>query len=229
MDGGMSEVWDSRHLIWLGLKLTLQLSAVAIVASTIIGLFVGVGLVYGNRVVRALLRLYVDIIRGLPILVVLFIIYYILPAVDINVLGWHVPTNVGRFEAAALGLSLFGAAQVGEVVRGALASVPQGQIDAGKSLGLTFWQRLFSISLPQSLPVIIPPWTNTAAELVKGTSLASLLAMSELLFATRKIVERTGDVLPFYLAAAGIYFVICFGISRAGALIAQRYRFGVAR
>jgi polar amino acid transport system permease protein len=145
------------------------------------------------------------------------------------VLGWHVPTNVGRFEAAALGLSLFGAAQVGEVVRGALASVPQGQIDAGKSLGLTFWQRLFSISLPQSLPVIIPPWTNTAAELVKGTSLASLLAMSELLFATRKIVERTGDVLPFYLAAAGIYFVICFGISRAGALIAQRYRFGVAR
>jgi ABC-type amino acid transport system permease subunit len=64
---------------------------------------------------------------------------------------------------------------------------------------------------------------------VKGTSLASLLAMSELLFATRKIVERTGDVLPFYLAAAAIYFVICFSISRVGVLVAQRYRFGVAR
>ena len=225
----MSEVWESRHLLWLGLKLTLQLSAVAIVASSMIGLFVGVGLFYGNRVVRTLLRLYVDIIRGLPILVVLFIIYYILPAVDLTIGSWHIPTNVGRFEAASIGLSLFGAAQIGEVARGALASVPKGQIDAGKALGLTFWSRLFYVSLPQSLPVIIPPWTNTAAELVKGTSLASLLALSELLFATRKIVERTGDVLPFYLAAAAIYFVICFGISRTGALIARRYRFGVAR
>ena len=121
------------------------------------------------------------------------------------------------------------AAQVGEVVRGALSSVPKGQTDAAKSLGLTFWPRLFHVSLPQSMPVIIPPWTNTAAELVKGTSLASLLSMSELLFATRKIVERTGDVLPFYIAAAAIYFVICFSIARIGVLVAQRYRFGVAR
>lgn len=225
----MNEVWDSRHLLWLGLKLTLQLSAVAIFFSSLLGLFVGVGLVYGNRVVRTLLRLYVDIIRGLPILVVLFLIYYILPAVDINVLGRHLPTNVGRFQAASIGLSLFGAAQVGEVVRGALMSVPRGQTDAAKALGLTFWPRLFHVSLPQSLPIIIPPWTNTAVELIKGTSLASLLSMSELLFATRKIVERTGDVIPFYLAAAAIYFVICFGVSRLGAAVAQRYRFGVAR
>lgn len=229
MDRGMSEVWDSRHLIWLGLKLTLQLSAVALVFSTLLGLLVGVGLFYGNRVVRTLLRLYVDILRGLPILVVLFLIYYILPAVDLNIVGYHVPTNVGRFQAAAIGLTLFGAAQVGEIVRGALASVPRGQTDAAKSIGLSFWPRLLHVSLPQSMPVIIPPWTNTAAELVKGTSLASLLSMSELLFATRKIVERTGDVLPFYIAAAAIYFVICFGISRLGVLVAQRYRFGVAR
>lgn len=225
----MSEVWESRHLLWLGLKLTLQLSAVAIFFSTVLGLLVGVGLLYGNRVVRTLLRLYVDIIRGLPILVVLFLIYYILPAIDINIFGYHIPTNVGRFQAASIGLSLFGAAQVGEVVRGALSSVPKGQSDAAKSLGLTFWPRLIHVSLPQSLPVIIPPWTNTAAELVKGTSLASLLSMSELLFATRKIVERTGDVIPFYMAAALIYFTICFTISRLGALVAQRYRFGVAR
>ena len=97
----MNEVWDSRHLLWLGLKLTLQLSLVAIVVSSVLGLFVGVGLVYGNRVVRTLLRLYVDIIRGLPILVVLFLIYYILPAVDVNILGWHVPTNVGQIGRAS--------------------------------------------------------------------------------------------------------------------------------
>ena len=116
VDGGMNEVWESRHLLWLGLKLTLQLGHL-VWRARIIGLLVGVGLTYGNRVVRTLLRLYVDIVRGLPILVVLFLIYYILPAVDLNIFGRHIPTNIGRFQAAALGLSLFGAAQVGEVVR----------------------------------------------------------------------------------------------------------------
>jgi ABC-type amino acid transport system permease subunit len=83
--------------------------------------------------------------------------------------------------------------------------------------------------LPQSLPIIIPPWVNTAAEIVKGTSLVVLVSMSDLLFATRKIAERTGDVLPLYGAAAVIYFVICFTISRVGIWLGGRYRYGVAQ
>jgi polar amino acid transport system permease protein len=225
----MRVVIDNADLLWKGLKLTLQLSAVSIFTSSIVGLFVGVGLVYGNRVVRTLLRLYVDIIRGLPILVVLFLIYYVLPALDIEIFGRTVNTNIGRFETAILAFTLWGAAVVGEITRGALISVPQGQMDAAKSIGLTFWPRLFRVALPQSIPVMLPPWTNTAVELTKGTSIVSLLSMSELLFATRKIVERTGEVVPLYAAAAAIYFIICFTISRSGVYLSRRYQYGVAR
>jgi polar amino acid transport system permease protein len=225
----MRVVIDNADLLWKGLKLTLQLSAVSIVTSSIVGLFVGVGLVYGNLVVRTLLRLYVDIIRGLPILVVLFLIYYVLPALDIEIFGRTVNTNIGRFETATLAFTLWGGAVVGEITRGALISVPQGQMDAAKSIGLTFWPRLFRVALPQSIPVMLPPWTNTAVELTKGTSIVSLLSMSELLFATRKIVERTGEVVPLYAAAAAIYFIICFTISRSGVYLSRRYQYGVAR
>jgi ABC-type amino acid transport system permease subunit len=76
---------------------------------------------------------------------------------------------------------------------------------------------------------MLPPWTNIAAELVKGTSLVTLVSMSDLLFSTRKIAERTGEMMPLYLAAAVVYFVICFTISRAGAWLGHRFEVGTAR
>jgi len=225
----MQVVLDNADLMWIGLKLTLKLSIVIIALSTLVGTFVGIGLVYGNWLVRSVLRLYVDIIRGIPLLVLIFLIFYGLPALHVSILGHPVNTNIARFETATLAFTLFAAAHVGEIVRGALAAVPAGQTDAAKAIGLTFWPRLRHVLLPQSMPVILPPWTNTAAELVKGTSLVTLVSMSDLMFATRKIAERTGEVVPLYAAAAVVYFVICFSISRAGVWVSGRYRYGVAR
>jgi len=108
-------------------------------------------------------------------------------------------------------------------------AIPKGQTDAAKSIGLTFWKRMRYILLPQALPVMIPPWTNTAAEIVKGTSLVTLVSMSDLMFATKKIAERTGDMIPLYFAAAVVYFALCFTISRAGVWLGNKYRFGTAR
>jgi polar amino acid transport system permease protein len=221
-------VWNNRLLIWKGLRLTLELSAVIIIAGTILGLLVGVGLLYGNRIIRTLLRLYVDIIRGTPMLVIIFLIYYGLPALNVNVFGHHVNTNMGRFQTAAIAFSIFAGAHIGEIVRGAIGAVPKGQTDAAKSIGLTFWPRLLLVLTPQSLPVIIPPWTNTAAELIKGTSLVTLVSLSDLLFATQKISARTNSFLTLYGAAAVIYFVLCFSVSRAGVLVSRRFRHGMA-
>jgi polar amino acid transport system permease protein len=225
----MQVVIDNLDLMWIGLKLTLELSVVIIVLSTMFGFFVGVGLTFGNRAIRFLLRIYVDTIRGLPLLVLIFLIFYGLPALNISIGSWKLDTNIGRFETATIAFTLFASAQVGEIFRGAFAAITAGQTDAGRALGLTFWPRLFHIVLPQSVPLIVPPWTNTAAELVKGTSLVTLVSMSDLLFSTRKIAERTGDMMPLYLAAAAIYFVICFSISRAGVWVGHRYQSGMAR
>jgi polar amino acid transport system permease protein len=221
-------VWTNRHLIWKGLKLTLELSGVIIVAGSVLGLLVGVGLLYGNRVIRTLLRLYVDIIRGTPMLVIIFLIYYGLPALNINVSGHHVNTNLGRFQTAAIAFSVFAGAHIGEIVRGAIGSIPKGQTDAAKSIGLTFWPRLLLVLTPQSLPIIIPPWTNTAAELIKGTSLVTLVSLSDLLFATQKVSARTNSFLTLYGAAAIIYFVLCFSVSRTGVLVSRRFRYGTS-
>jgi len=225
----MQTVIDNFDLIWVGLKLTLELSAVVLVLASILGLVVGVGLLYGNGLVRTLLRIYVDVFRGMPLLVTIFLIFYGLPALNINVLGYHVNTNIGRFETASLAFTLFAGAHIGEIIRGAIGSVPLGQTDAAKALGLTFWPRLIHVLLPQSLPIILPPWVNTAAELIKGTSLVTLVSMSDLLFATQKIANRTGDIMALYGTAAAIYFILCFGISRSGVWLGRRFQYGVAR
>lgn len=225
----MQVVWDNKHLMVDGLMVTLELSAVIIGLSTFFGLFVGVGLTYGPRLLRLVLRLYVDTIRGLPLLVLIFLIFYGLPALSIGIGDWRLNTNLGRFETVTLAFTLFASAQVGEVVRGALSAIPKGQTEAARSLGLTFWPRLLYILLPQSVAPMLPPWTNIAAELVKGTSLVTLVAMSDLLFSTRRIAERTGEMMPLYFAAACIYFVICFFISRTGAWLGRRFTTGTIR
>jgi polar amino acid transport system permease protein len=212
----MHAVTANFPLLMQGLIVTLQLSVLVIVAGTILGTLGGLGLLYGPLALRLLLRLYVDLARGLPLLVQIFIIFYVPPALHIEISG---------FGAVVVALSLFAGAHISEIVRGAVAAIPQGQSDAAKSLGLTFWPRTWSVILPQAMPAIIPPWTNTAVEMVKGSSLAYLVSVSELLFATYKIVGRTGVAMPLYITAALLYFAVNFALSRAGALVERRTRF----
>jgi polar amino acid transport system permease protein len=213
----MQTVADNLDLLALGLGNTLQLSAVIIAIGTAIGLFGGLGLLYGPMPLRALLRGYVDIIRGTPLLVLIFLIFYGLPALNIEVSGW---------QAAIASFSLFAGGHISEIIRGAVASVPRGQTDAAKALGLTFWPRTAWVILPQALPIILPPWVNTAVEMVKGTSLVVLVSVNDLMFATVKVAERTGDPMPLYISAAAIYIAVCLLISRFGAWLEHRFRYG---
>jgi polar amino acid transport system permease protein len=212
----MQAVIANFPLLWQGLIVTLQISVLVIAAGTILGTLGGLGLLYGPGWLRLLIRVYVDLARGLPLLVQIFIIFYVPPALHIEIDG---------FGAVVIALSLFAGAHISEIVRGAVAAVPKGQTDAAKSLGLTFWTRTWNIILPQAVPAIIPPWTNTAVEMVKGSSLAYLVSVSELLFATYKIVGRTGAAMPLYISTALLYFAVNFCISRAGALLERRMRF----
>lgn len=216
----MQTVLDNADLLLIGLRITLQLSGLIILFGSVIGLLGGVGLLYGTLPVRWLLRVYVDIVRGTPLLVLIFLIFYGLPALDVSVTG---------FWAATIALSLFAGAHISEIVRGAVAGVPKGQDDAAKTIGLTFWPRLRYVVLPQALPAILPPWVNTATEMVKGTSLVALVSVSDLLFSAQKVLERTGDAMPLYLAAAAIYIVLNLTISRLGGVLERRVSFATAR
>jgi len=185
-------------------------------AGTMGGLFGGLILLYGPLPLRLLIRVYVDTIRGIPLLVLIFSVFYGLPALGLPISG---------FVAAVLALAIFGTAHVSEVVRGAVDSIPDGQTEAAKSIGLTFYKRLRYVIFPQALSRAIPPWTNTAVELVKASSLLALVSIVDLLYSTEQIAARTRQPLLFYGVAALLYFSINYSLSLFGARIEKKFNY----
>jgi cystine transport system permease protein len=151
----------------------------------------------------ALLRLpaalYVSVMRGTPLLVQIFVIYYGLPSVGIE----FTPVTAG-----VLALSLNAGAYLSESLRGAIASIGQGQWRAAFSLGLGYGQTLRHVVLPQALRVAVPSMSNTLISLIKDTSLVSVITMTELMLATKEVIATTFQPLPLYLAAAAIYWCL---------------------
>jgi len=210
------ELWTAVPALLRGLTVTLELSVLVIFLGSAIGYLGGLSLEYGPNLLRIWVRLYVDTVRGIPVLVLLFAVFYGLP-----ILG----TQIGPFEAGVVALSVFAGAHMTEVVRGGIASIPRTQSDAAKAIGLGFWDRLRWVILPQAIRRILPPWVNTAVELVKGSSLVSLIGVVELLLATQQVVGRTFIVIPTYTLAGLMYFTINYTVSRLGALLEHRYAF----
>ena len=212
----METVIRSWPLIMRGLLVTLEVSALVLLFGTIIGIGGGLSLLYGRRPLRWLVRIYVDTIRGIPLLVLIFAIFYGFP-----VLGLRVSALV----AAVIALSIFCGAHVSEVIRGGIDSIPRGQVDAGKAIGLTFNQRLRYVIFPQAISRIIPPWVNTAVELVKASSLVSLVSVVDLMLAIQQIVGRTRETLLLYAVAALLYFIVNYIISMIGLRLEKRFAY----
>ena len=212
----INSILSNMPLIFKGLAVTLGISVLVLIIGTIIGICGGLGLLYGRRAVQVLVRLYVDTLRGIPLLVLIFAIFYGLPVLSIR---------VPAITAAVIALSIFAGAHVSEVVRGAVDSLPKGQMDAAKAIGLTFPQRIRKVIFPQAIRRILPPWVNTAAELVKATSLVSLVSVVDLMQSVQQIVGRTRETLLFYAVAAVIYFVINYTISLIGTRLEKRYTY----
>jgi polar amino acid transport system permease protein len=215
----MGVVWDNRELLWQGLKYTFRLFAVVLVVGTALGTVLGLGLLYGNVAIRGVIRAYVDILRGMPLIVTIFLIFYGLSAYEIN---------FSPFQSIALALSIFTAAHMAEIVRGSVGSIPAGQTDAAKSIGLTFWPRIRWVILPQAAPVMMGPWTNLAVDVFKSTSLAILVSQADFLFSIQKRAIAEREYLAFYIAAMVVYFVCCMAISQAGAWVTRRMRVALA-
>ena len=212
-------VWESRHLLWEGLLYTFKLFAWVIVFGTLLGVMVGVGLLYAVRPIRWILRGYVDVIRGMPLIVTIFVLFYGLVAYGVN---------LSPFQSIVLALSIFASSHMGEIVRGAVKSVPRGQEDAAKSIGLTFWPRTLSVILPQAASVMMGPWTNLAVDMFKATSLALLVSQADFLFSIQKRAAANGNYLAHYTVATIVYLVCCLAISQSGAWLTRRMRVGVA-
>jgi polar amino acid transport system permease protein len=191
-------------------------SLLTVIVSLFLGVILGVGLIYRPAPLRWLVRGFSDIVRGIPILVLIFFIYYGLPAAGLN---------LPPFTAAVVALTCFKTAQVIENVRGAVGSIPRGQMDAAKAIGLTFRQRLASVIAPQAVRRFLPPWINGVTDAVKGSALVSLLGVTDLMHSIQQVIGRTYEALPLYVLGALFYFVINYALSLASRRLELRYAY----
>lgn len=203
----LAEAWTSRWAVAAGIGNTLVISVIAIISGTVLGVASGLLLTYGNRFARLLVRIYTDILRGIPVFVLILACYYILSVIGIQLTA---------FQAGTFALALFCSSHVGEILRGALQAIPKGQTDAAKSIGLTFRQIFIEVLLPQALRQVLPTWVTTATEIVKASTLLSIIGVTELLLSVQQVISRNFLSLEFYFFAGFLYFLINFAIEQIG-------------
>lgn len=226
------ERWVANLLIQ-GLVATIRISIYASVLALILGVILGVARCSANLTIRMLARTYLEFLRNVPPVVVIFIFFFFLSEQIISALNMEswargiarsdnnaVWTfffgDMRRFPALISGvivLALFESAFVGEIVRAGIQSIDKGQREAARSIGMSRFQELRYIVLPQALRKVLPPMANQFISLVKDSSLVSLISVPDLTFKTVELVASTRMIFEAWLVAAAFYFVICFGLS----------------
>ncbi|KFN12794.1 L-cystine transport system permease protein tcyB [Bacillus pseudomycoides] len=176
-------------------------------------IFTALARISSSRLLQWIARIYVSIIRGTPLLVQLFIIFYGLPTLNIE---------IDPYPAAIIGFSLNVGAYASEIIRASILSIPKGQWEAAYTIGMTYPQALKRIILPQATRVSIPPLSNTFISLVKDTSLASLILVTELFRKAQEIAAMNYEFLIVYFEAGLIYWAICFLLSIVQQILEKR-------
>lgn len=191
---------ENLPFILTGLPMTIYVSFISMAIGMVLGLFIALARRSTFKILRWPARLYISFMRGTPILVFLFIIYFGLPSVNIELTA---------FQAAIIGFGLNSGAYIAEVNRSALSSVDYGQWEASYSLGLGYRKTLIGIILPQATRIALPPLTNIFLDLVKASSLAAVITVPELFQKTQIAGGRTFDTMTMYLLVALIYWPLC--------------------
>ncbi len=191
---------ESAWFVLQGLKYTLLITLITLVIGLFIGLIIALMRMSTSKLLRYPARVYISIIRGTPLLVQLFILYFGLPVIGIT---------FSPFVAAVIGLSLNVGGYSAEIFRGALLSIPKGQWEAAYSINMTYGQTLYRIVMPQALRVALPPLANTLLSLVKDTSLLSAITVPEMLYQAKIIGGREFDYLTMYILVAIFYWLVC--------------------
>src|SRR5918997_1245801 len=179
----------ARYMLEEGLRNTLQVAAISLVGSALIGIFLGTLLTIRFLPSRTVIRLYIEVWRGLPILVTIFVIFFALPAVSDQL-------RFGPLTAAAIGLTLWGSAQVAEATRGAVQSIPREQHEAASALGFGWVGRHVYVILPQAFRRLIPPLVTLLVGIILNSTLAQVIGANELLESAERMVERLNAIPP---------------------------------
>lgn len=198
--------------LWTGFALTLKVVLAGLALSLVLGTILGVFSTTRSRVLRGISRVYVEFFQNTPLPVQVFFMYMAGPKLLQAILGTADPVRTSAFALGTLGVGLYHAAYVSEVIRTGIESVPRGQFEAALSQGFSRLQSYVYIVLPQTFKVILPPLCNQALNLVKNTSVLALIAGGDLMYNADNFVSTYG-YLQGYIMACVLYFIICFPLA----------------
>lgn len=217
-------MWRSLPALLIGTLMTLFLTAIAVFNGIIIGTFTGVARVIHNKVINLLAGFYVDFIRGTPLLVQIFMIHYGLPPFLGGIFNNGQPVSLNPFLSALLALSINSGAYVAEIIRAGIQSIDKGQMEAARSLGMTYRQSMRHVILPQALKRVIPPLGNEFIAMLKDSSLVSVIGMEELVRKAQIIVTRSYRPTETWLEVGLLFLLMTIPFTRIVARLERRLR-----
>ncbi|MBC7502017.1 MAG: ABC transporter permease subunit [Herminiimonas sp.] len=210
------------YLFSTGMTFTLQLTALAMTGGILLGTLLAMMRLSSNKAVAFVATTYVNLIRSVPLVLVIFWFYFLVPYIGAWALGYKEPIMVGAFSSSLITFILFEAAYYCEIMRAGIQSIPRGQVSAGYALGMSYRQTMGTIVLPQAFRNMIPVLLTQTIVLFQDVSLVYVLSITDFVGAASKVAQRDGRLIEMYLFVALVYFVMCFGLSLLVKKLQQR-------
>lgn len=216
-------IFSNSDYLWKGFKYTLELTSIALVGGMFFGTVLALCRLSNFRLVRIAAGTYVDLIRSIPLLLVLFWVFFLFPILLQSLTGAPRPVQVGPEKTAIITFVLFESAYFCEIFRSGILSIPRGQWEASLALGLTKTQRMFNVILPQALRIMIPVLLTQAIVLFQDTSLVYVISGTDFLGAAARIGQRDNNLVVPYIFVACVYLIISFVCTTLVNVLRKRY------
>ncbi len=201
------------YLFGTGMVFTLSLTAMAAAGGVVLGTLLAMARLSGIPGLWHVAKGYVELCRSLPLVLVIFWFYFLVPYIGAYVVGSKTPIQVGAFPSALITFTAFEAAYFAEIMRAGIQSIPKGQTAAAQALGMNYWQTMSNVVLPQAFRNMLPLLLTQTVVLFQDTSLVYVLSLTDFMGAASKVAQRDGRLVEMYIFAALVYFAICFTAS----------------
>jgi glutamate/aspartate transport system permease protein len=210
------------YLFKTGMVFTLELTGLAMVGGIVIGTLLAMMRLSKFRALSMVATGYVNLIRSIPLVLVIFWFYFLVPYIGAWIIGANEPIMVGAFSSSLITFILFEAAYYCEIMRAGIQSISRGQVAAGYALGMNYWQTMGNVVLPQAFRNMIPVLLTQTIVLFQDVSLVYVLSITDFVGAASKVAQRDGRLVEMYLFVALVYFVLCYGLSLLVKRLQQR-------
>ncbi|HAT32397.1 MAG TPA: amino acid ABC transporter permease [Janthinobacterium sp.] len=201
------------YLFQTGMSFTLELTGLSMVGGIILGTVLALMRLSGSRALSLIATSYVNLVRSIPLVLVIFWFYFLMPYIGAWVIGAAEPVKVGAFSSALITFIMFEAAYYCEIMRSGIQSIPRGQVWAGQALGMNYRQTMANIVLPQAFRNMIPVLLTQTIVLFQDVSLVYVLSIPDFVGAASKVAQRDGRLVEMYSFVAVVYFIMCFSLS----------------